>query len=208
MFALVLMGALVGGRHPAGAGPTLLSEPEVRSWLGELEQLFDKSSLDAVARLGRPAAEGPEGRLIFAETAARRALSVGFSGGFVDAIQVKPRDGEELPVREVVDRPETYYRCYGRSESASDYMAAWSRDGKVILQFKVYGRNMRLHRVILFSDAVAKAAASGPPPCRGTPEDPEVRGAMSRPNPPDVAPAQGSEDEPVRVDAGAERDTG
>lgn len=202
--ALVLLAALAGGRHPAGLSPAPLTEAEVRSWREELEPLFDKGYGEALARLGLPADQGPGGRMIYAETATRRSLSVDFSHGVIDAIQVKPRDGEDLPVREVVERPETYYRCYGRSESASDYMAAWSRDGKVMLQFRIEGRRMRLYRVMLYNDALAKAAVGGPPPCRGTPEDPEVRSLMSRPNPPYNPPPEPTEDEPVRVEAEGE----
>lgn len=198
MLAILFMGALIGGRHPAGPGLPALTEPEVRSWRGELEPLFDQPYEEIVARLGPPASIGPRGRMIYDATATQRSLSLGFRRGLVDSIQVLPRYAENMPIQEIVDRPETYYRCYGRSESASDYMAVWSRDGKVMAQYQARGRNLRLYRVIFLNDALGKAIATGPSPCRGTPESAELRGTMSRPNPP--GPTSHPDDPPVRME--------
>lgn len=203
---LVVWGGLIGGRHPAGRGPAPLTEPEVRSWLREYEPLLGRPLADVVALLGQPAgpAGGVPGKpIVFARTATRRSMNVGFRQGVVDSLQIQPDDGEELPAREVTDRPETYYRCYGRTEAISDYMIAWSRDGTMMFQFQYDGRGLRFYRVILLK-STGQAAARGVRPCRGTPKSPEIREAMSRPNDPAPGPSASPDDEPVRVEADGE----
>lgn len=198
---VALCWAFGGAGHPTGPKYVFFSEPEVRSWTREYEGLFGKSYEDVVARLGLPAGSAPGNRIVYARTAARRSMNLGFSNGVVDSIQVAPDRGEELPLSEVAGRPETYYRCYGRTEAISDYMMAWSRDGKTMIQFQYDGRRMRLYRVITMGDSLANGITPGFRPCIGTPESPEIRAAMSRPGDSDPPPAGAPEEEPVRVEA-------